>query len=183
MKNEINEIADRIRELRESCDYSVDQMAEALNVDPVKYRAYEETGEDIPISVIYDISKKFKVDFNEIITGTPSRLDTYHIVRRGQGKEIDRYPGYRFEDLAYKYSNKIMQPLLITLDPHDESAKPVSHPGQEFNLVLEGEIVFEIEGKVYILKPGDSVYFNARLNHKQACSGDEKARFLTVISE
>ncbi len=183
MKNEINEIASRIRELRETCDYSVEKMAQELNVDVEKYKSYESTGEDIPISVIYDISRKFKVDFNEIITGNPSRLNTYHIVRRGEGKEIDRYPGYRFEDLAFKFSHKIMQPLLITLDPDDHSAKPVSHAGEEFNLVLEGEIVFTIEDKVFILKAGDSVYFNANLKHKQACSGDVKARFLTVISE
>ena len=54
---------------------------------------------------------------------------------------MDRYPGYHFEDLAWRYFGKIMQPLLVVLDPSDEPAKLVTHTGQEFNLVLEGCMV------------------------------------------
>ena len=60
------------------------------------------------------------------------------MVRWGEGREVDRYPGYHFEDLAWRYTGKIMQPLLVILDPCDEPAELVCHDGQEFNYVLEG---------------------------------------------
>ena len=80
----INEIGPRLRELREASDYTAEQLARELHLDPAVYQGYEEDGRDIPISVIYEIANKFKVDFTEIATGVPARLDTYHIVRRAR---------------------------------------------------------------------------------------------------
>jgi len=178
----INEIAARIRELREVCDYTQEKLAGELGIPVEQYAAYEENG-DFPISVIYEIANKFKVDFNELIVGEPSRIDTYQVVRRGKGRSISRYPGYRFKDLAFRYADKIMQPLLVTLEPSDEPAKLVSHAGQEFNLVLQGTIAVVFEDQEFILNEGDSIYFNPTYLHGQRCVGDKKARFLTMIAE
>lgn len=183
MKKEFNEISARIRELREVCGYSQKQLAEELGVDEAVYAGYEQDGENIPISVIYEIANKFGVDFTEIVTGVGAKLDTYHIVKCGEGKSVSRFPGYRFEDLAFRYNRKIMQPLLVTLDPSDKPADLVVHPGQEFNLVLEGSIAVIFEGKELILNEGDSIYFNPTHPHGQKCCGDKKARFLTMIAE
>lgn len=180
---EINEIAQRITALREACGYTPEMLAGELGINLDVYRAYEETGFDIPISVIYEIANKFHVDFTEIITGVDAKLDTYHIVKRGDGKDVDRYPGYRFEDLAFRYSRKIMQPLLVTLEPSDAPAALVTHSGQEFNMILEGQIEWTFDDKKYILGAGDSVYFNPTHPHGQRCVGEVKARFLTVIAE
>ena len=181
--NEINEIGSRIRELREACDYSAEQLAQELGISVEVYNAYERDGKDVPISTIYEIANKFNVDFNEIITGVPAKLDTYHVVRRGKGRSISRHPGYRFKDLAFRYSHKVMQPLLVTLDPSDTPADQFSHSGQEFNLVLKGTVAVVVGGKEFILNEGDSIYFNPELPHGQRCAGDGKARFLTVIAE
>ncbi len=181
--SEINEIGARLRELREASDYTVEQLAAELQVDPAVYRTYEENGEDIPISLIYEIANKFKVDFAEIVTGAPARLDTYHIVRRGHGRVVNRNPEYHFEDLAYRYADKVMQPLLVTLFPTDKPAGLITHTGQEFNLVLEGTVVVTIGDKEFKLTAGDSIYFNPTIPHGQRCGGEEKARFVTVIAE
>lgn len=181
--SEINEIGARLRELREVSDYTVEQLAAELNVDPEVYRKYEQDGRDIPISLIYEVANKFGVDFTEIVTGTPARLDTYHIVRRGEGRVVNRNPEYHFEDLAYRYADKVMQPLLVTLEPTDAPAKLITHSGQEFNLVLEGTVVVVIGDKEFHLKAGDSIYFNPTIPHGQRCGSDVKARFVTVIAE
>ncbi len=86
------------------------------------YVAWEETGADIPISAVYHIANKFGVDLSEILTGYSGKLDTYQVVKAGAGRTIERYPGYRFHDLAWRYGDKIMQPLLVHLDPSDEPA-------------------------------------------------------------
>ena len=180
---EINEIGARLRELRETSDYTVEQLAAELNVSPEVSRSYEQNGRDIPISVIYEVANKFGVDFAEIVTGTPARLDTYHIVKRGHGRVVNRNPEYHFEDLAYRYADKVMQPLLVTLEPTDTPAKLITHTGQEFNMVLEGTVVVCIGDKEFTLTAGDSIYFNPTIPHGQRCGGEEKARFITVIAE
>ena len=181
--NDYNEIGARLRELREVSDYSIEQLASELNISPEVYASYKENGKDVPISVIYEISNKFKVDFTEIVTGQSAKLETYHLIRKGGGKIVNRNPEYHFEDLAFRYANKVMQPLLVTLEPSDEPAKLITHGGQEFNMVLEGTVIVTLGDRDLVLNPGDSIYFNPTIPHGQRCGGKEKAAFLTVIAE
>lgn len=183
MEQQMKELTDRIRELREVCGYTPEQLAGELGIDVATYMGYENDGTNIPINIIFQIANKFGVDFNELLTGESGKLDSYHVVRAGEGKNANRYPGYHFKDLAYRYSHKIMQPLLVTLDPSEAVADLVTHSGQEFNLVLEGCIKLTFDKKELILNAGDSIYFNPRHPHGQSCAGEHPATFLTVIAE
>ena len=181
--DELKELAARIRELREVCGYTQEELAKEIYVDPETYKKYEECAEDVPISVIYSIAKKFGVDFSEIMTGTGAKLRTYQVVRAGQGQPADRYPGYRFQNLAFHFTNKIMQPFLVTLDPSDKPAALVQHGGEEFNLVIKGSIVVVFDDQEIVLHEGDSIYFNPTHPHGQKCYGNEPGTFLTMIAE
>lgn len=183
VKDNMQMISERIRELREIFDVSEEEMAHDIGIDKAKYMEYEASGENIPISVLYHISQKFNVDMSEILTGEAAHLSTLQICRRGQGKTIDRYPGYMFESLAPRFSGKILEPLLVTLLPGQPDAALVTHGGQEFNLVLEGAIILSYNGKEYLLNTGDAVYFNPLNPHGQKVASEGKARFLTIITE
>ena len=183
MTTEFKEIGLRIKGLREACDITREQLAKELGVSVETYTSYEETGADVPISAIYHIASKFGVDFTEILTGGHARLDTYQVVKAGRGRTIDRYPGYYYQDLAWKYGHKIMQPLLVTLDPSDEPAELVTHTGQEFNLVLQGCVTVTFDDQRIDLSAGDSIYFNPIHPHGQKCGGDVSAVFVTIIAE
>ena len=176
-------ISERIRELREIFDLTEEDMAKETGVDVSTYIEYESSGKNIPISVLYHISQKFGVDLSEILTGEPARISTMQVCRRGKGQTIDRYPGYMFESLAPRFKGKIIEPLLVTLVPGQPDAPLVTHEGQEFNLVLEGEIVITYDDKEYALSAGDAVYFDPTHPHGQKAVGQDKARFLTVITE
>jgi len=183
MNEQFSLISERIRELREIFDLTEDEMARETGVALERYIEYEESGKDIPISVLYHISQKFGVDLSEILTGEPARISTLQICRRGKGQTINRYPGYMFESLAPRFTQKIMEPLLVTLIPGEPDAALVTHGGQEFNLVLEGVIVITYDDKEYVLNAGDAVYFDPTHPHGQKAIGKDKARFLTVITE
>lgn len=183
MPSEFEEIGLRIQGLREACEVTREEMAAELDVPVEVYARWEETGSDVPISAIYHLARKFGVEFTEILTGSAAKLDTYHVVRSGEGKIVDRYPGYHFEDLAWRFSSKIMQPLLVVLDPSDEPAKLVTHGGQEFNLVLEGTVVVTWGDREFALNAGDSIYFNPEIPHGQRCGSEVPAKFVTIIAE
>lgn len=183
MSEEMKQIAARIRELREVFNLSVEEMSREVDVDVAEYERYEAYGENIPISVLYHLAQKFQVDMTEILTGKPARLNTFEICRRGKGKTISRFEGYMYESLAHRFSQKIMEPLLVTLVPSDEVPALVTHRGQEFNLVLEGVVIITYDGEDYELGAGDAIYFDPTHPHGQRAGGTAKARFLTVIVE
>jgi quercetin dioxygenase-like cupin family protein len=75
-----------------------------------------------------------------------------------------------------------MEPLLVTLDSSKPPAPKVSHSGQEFNYVVEGQVNVTVVKTDHILSPGDSIYFDARLPHCQSAVNGT-AQFITIIQE
>ena len=183
MAEEMREIGERMRGLREACDVTVEEMAADLDVSPETYEQWEATGEDVPISAVYHMARKFGVELAEILTGTDAKLTTYQVVRRGGGKVTDRNPAYHFEDMAWRFADKIMQPLVVILEPTDEPAHLVSHGGQEFNFVIKGSVAVTIGSKEFVLNEWDSIYFDPSIPHGQRCAGSERAEFITIIAE
>jgi mannose-6-phosphate isomerase-like protein (cupin superfamily) len=182
-KQEFLNISARIREMRDVCGYSVAFMAKELGIDAAAYEKYETCGENIPISALYHMANLFKVDMTEIVEGRTPRIDTYCMVPAGQGVKIERYPGYDFRRLAHTYMHKIMEPMIVTVEPEDHDPELVTHKGQEFNLVLEGSVAVLFDGKQLLLEEGDSVYFNPAYPHGQRAMNGKPAKFLTVIAE
>ena len=181
--DQFKELAQRIAGLRDACGYTVEEFADKLGVDREVYRDYEATGYDVPASLLMHIANVCKVDMAVLLTGGSTHLSSYQVVRAGKGQVVDRFPGYHFQDLAYNYSNKVMQPLLVTLDPSDDPAELVTHAGQEFNYVTKGTVVLVFADREIELNVGDSVYFNPQLPHGQRCGSSEPASFVTMITE
>ena len=175
-------VALRVREIRESCEMTQEEAAKHIGATPEQYRRYEDGEEDIPISVLYELSGAFGVDLTDLLTGISPRLDVFSVVRNGEGTEIERYPGYSFKSVAYNFKNRKIEPLIVEMD-HIENKKMslVSHPGQEFNLVLEGQVRVIIGANIIDLNEGDTIYFDATVPHGQMVIDDGKAKFLTVI--
>ncbi len=44
-------------------------------------------------------------------------------------------------------------------------AEPMSHPGEEYGIVVEGRLEVTVSGEAYILEPWDSIHFNSDLPH------------------
>ena len=182
LSKELLEIASRIKELREICGMTEEEVAGSIGISVDTYRDYEDGKDDIPVGVIYGIARVLGVDSTALLTGSEAKMVDYTVVRKGRGVSIERYPGYRFSSLAINYINRQMSPMIVTMKKEDAEPELVTHGGEEFNLVLSGKVAVTIGKKVIILEEGDSVYFNPSIPHGQrAVDGD--AQFLTVINE
>ena len=183
MPDEMRQIANRLKEIREVSDFSVEETAARLGIAAGQYLGYEESGDNIPISVLYALANVYGVDITELLTGTSPRLSNYCVVKKGQSTGVDRYPGYHFESLAYNFKRRIMEPLLVTVEPDEKEMSLVSHPGQEFNFVVEGAVLVILDGEEILLEAGDCIYFDPALPHGQKAACGRAAKFLTVIAE
>ena len=182
MNEQIRQIADRIRELREILDISQETAAQSVGIPLEEYISYENATADIPIGVLYGLAAEFGVDPTVLMTGDVPRMDEYTLVRRDQGVKVERYAGYAFQALAFNFKNRDMDPMTVTLRRSDDPAELVTHTGQEFNYVLEGSIKVVIGKREFVLEEGDCIYFNPAILHGQRAV-TECAKFLTVINE
>jgi len=182
MNEKVAHVPERIKELREILEISAIDMAKDTEIPFETYSKYENGELDIPISVLYTIAGRLGTDVTVLLTGEEARMDSAAVCRNGKGVQIERYPGYEFSSLAYNFKHRTMEPLLVTLDSSKPPAAQVSHSGQEFNLVIEGQIKVTVVKTEHVLNTGDSIYFDARLPHSQIAMNG-RARFLTVIQE
>lgn len=183
MSEQIMQIATRIKDLREISGISIETLANEFHISKDTYQEYESGKADIPVSFLYEVANKFKVELSAILTGEGPRLHTYFLVRKGKGINIDRRKEYKYQSLAYNFAHKKAEPFLVTVDPEPDQA-PVhynSHPGQEFNYVLEGTLKIVINEHELILNEGDSLFFDSSANHGMKAIGNQPAKFLAII--
>ncbi|MDI6701362.1 helix-turn-helix domain-containing protein [Methanothermobacter wolfeii] len=181
MKEKSKEIGSRIKELRELSEISPEEMADYLKIDVESYMKYESGEEDIPASILFEIAHKLGVDMGLLLTGEETRMHIFTVTRKGKGVEVERRKQYRYENLAEKFIHKKAEPFIVTVEPRDGKPKTNSHPGQEFNYVLEGRIRFYIHDNEIILNEGDSIFFDSSYEHAMEALDGKRARFLAII--
>ncbi len=177
------EIATRIRELRELKEVSVEAMAAALDVPVPAYQKMESGSEDISASRLNEIAHQLGVDLALLLTGKESRMSTFTVTRAGQGVTIQRRKEYQYQALAANFSNKRAEPFVVVCPPTPEGAPvPVnSHPGQEIDYVLEGQLKVVVCGNEVVLNPGDTIYYDSGNPHGMVAVGGQPARFIAII--
>lgn len=182
MNDQIKQIAQRTRELREILDVDAADLAKQVNVSVAEYNQYENAESDIPIGVIYAVAAALNVDPTVLLTGDAPRMSDYTIVRQGRGVSVERYKGYKFSSLAFNYIGRQFDPMVVDLEPMENPPELVVHGGQEFNYVLKGTVQLVIGSREFLLEAGDSAFFNPMTPHGQRAVGGP-VKFLTIINE
>ena len=182
MENKLKQIAQRLKEIREICGFSKETVAAKLSMSTEAFNVYEESG-NFPISALYDLAVIYGVDPTELLTGKSPKLSTYSVMKKGAAIGVDRYPGYHFKSLAYNFKRRIMEPLMVNVEPENKETALVTHNGQEFNYVISGSIMVILGDEQVILNEGDCIYFDPTIPHGQKAMNNKPAQFLTVIAE
>ena len=182
MIEEMKHIAKRIREIREISDITIEKMAENLGVTTELYVQYESGDADIPVSFIYKVAQWFNIELPVLMGGNNPKLHVYGVVRKGKGLNIERREHYKYESLAFNFNNKKAEPFMVTIDPEEGKESDFnSHPGQEFNYVIEGSMQIIIDNHEIVLNEGDSIYFDSAYKHRMKILNNKRVRFLAVI--
>ncbi len=180
--NQLQQIAARIKELREILEISSMEVSAKVGISEQEYLLYESAKKDIPIGILYAVADILSVDPTVLLTGDVPRMDAYTVVRKDEGVLVERFKGYNFSSLAFNYIDREMEPMIVTIEQDEKKPELVMHKGQEFNYVLEGNLSIVIGKHTFELSEGDSIYFDSRLPHGQRALSS-RARFLTVINE
>jgi quercetin dioxygenase-like cupin family protein len=183
MTDEVREISARVRVLREIEEISGETLARELGFDPHEYNDWESGQAEFPIGALVEIAVRFRVDLTELITGQTPKLRTFCLTRAAEAPEVSRRPMYTYWNLAYKFHHKKGEPFLVEASP-DTEGKPLSlntHPGQEFDHVLEGKLLISVGGHEMELGPGDSIYYDSSEPHGMKAVGGKRARFLAMV--
>ncbi len=181
----LQEMAGRIRDLREIEGLTESYMAEETGVSLEEYRACEAGECDLNFAFIYRCAQIFRVDVTDIIEGSSPRLANYTLTRAGEGQHIEHAHGMTYFNMAPHFKKRVAEPLYVLAEYSDEAQlRPIevtSHEGQECDIVLQGQLKVQVGEHIEILNPGDTIYYNSTAPHGMIATGGKDCIFYAIV--
>jgi len=178
----INDMALRIRELREIMGFLPAEMAQKTGVSLEEYLQCERGEKDLSFAFLYRCANAFNVDVTDIIEGVSPRLASVIVTRNGEGPIIDRAHGMQYHSLAAAFKNKIADPLFVECDADSGSDIALTtHAGQEFDIVISGKLKIQVGSHIEVLEPGDTIYYDSSTPHGMVGVGGPATFYAIVL--
>lgn len=108
-------------------------------------------------------------------------------VKAGEGVELERRgtrAGHQYNLLGHigkNASGVVVEPYLITLTADSDVFPTFQHEGLEFLYMLEGAVRYRHGDRLYLMEPGDSLFFDADAPHGPEVLETLPARYLSII--
>ena len=152
----------RFRRLRTRRGLSLAQVARATGVSVGFLSALERGQMRSSIATLRRIARFYRTN---ILSLFETAGDNPRLVRPNQRKILETTPEVRMELLAW--GNTVMEPHLFRIKPGGGSGESYSHEGEEFLHVLRGNFEIWLDSREhYVLKRGDSLYFESSTPHR-----------------
>lgn len=183
MGEQLEVVAQRIAALRDACDYSQKEMADKLGISENEYQDFEAGKNDFAYSQLQSIASILGVGVTSLLTGDEPKLQREDVTRAGEGLVFERKKEFTYNHLAPDFKKAMADPFLVVKKyEEDESFGLYStHDGEEFDYVLTGTLKIDVDGNVYELNPGDSIYYNSANPHALKAVGGKDCEFLAII--
>jgi transcriptional regulator with XRE-family HTH domain len=88
----------------------------------------------------------------------------------------------RIQSLVINPKNKRMHPFFTTIQPGGGSHGLYSHVGEEFGIVLKGQLEIDLDGTIHLVRENESFYYNSSQPHSWTNPGDSETVVVWVIS-
>ncbi len=140
-----------------------------------------ETGKVLPpVATLVKIAQTMRIRVSTLIENNDDAETVYTTKRETEENFTRTRVGYSIFPFATNHINKKMQPFLFVARRGEVKELHVSHVGEEFLYVIEGEMKFKVGNIEYTLKGGDGLYFNA-LDEHGVMPISEEVRYLDVF--
>ena len=171
MTEDIKQIGQRLKGLRDVLDIEASEVAALCGITTEQYEKMERGESELSVANLQKIAREYQVDLDVLLFGEEPHMSNYFLTRRGHGLSVSGFRGRKAE------------PFIVTVSPKPDDAPRESnaHPGQEFNMVFEGTLELTIGEKVLTLNVGDSIYFDATQPHGMRALEGKPVKFLAII--
>ena len=183
--SKLYEVAQRIQEMRDICDFTVEEMAEKTEVTVEQYKIYEAGLVDLPFTFIHKCALAFDIGITDLLEGHSAVLTSYTVTRKGKGQTTASENGIEIQNMAPNFRKKLSDPYWVRYEYSAELENmPIhttTHAGQEFDLVISGTLKVKVGNHEEILHEGDSIYYNSSTPHGMIAIDGRDCVFLAMI--
>lgn len=179
-----DKLGTRIKTYRERLGLSIDELAQNAGLDPALVQNVENGTVYPAISVLVKLSRAMG---QRLGTFMDDQFIPDPIIVRSAERREETTPhhgagpgNYHYYPLGKGKTDRHMEPLYIEIEPTEESSLS-AHEGEEFIIVVQGEVDLTYGKQKHRLKVGDSMYYNSVVPHEVSAAGNAKAAIYAVV--
>ena len=173
----VSEIGAKVAKARAERGWSLATLAERAGLSTAAVHKIEKSGMTPTIASLMKVAaalgKSVGYFVEEVEATRPVTVirsdERSRLFTSKQGLELQNISG-RYGPFWVAGAEAFIEPLA------DSGPEPMSHPGEELVLLLEGRMTFTIDGEAYDLQSGDSIHFRTVRPHSWANPQQRRAR-------
>ena len=190
MANTNTFVGSKIKGLRESKNLSIEEIAESSGLSVEQINSIENDpnlpslGPRIKIARALGVRLGTFMDDNDALGPVVCRAadrERNSSISFSNGA-ADARKHMEYHPLAQQKAGRHMEPFVIDINPEDNPEFKLSaHEGEEFIYVMNGEVEIEYGKEKYLLKEGDSIFYDSIVKHHVHGAPGKSAKILAVV--
>ena len=175
-------LGNRLRATRKERGYSLEELARKTGFSK-SFLSQIENGKNSPsIASLRRITQALAVPMGDLFDEKQEPQPVFFL-KRAQRRAFEvAKDRATFEFGSASFPNRKMEALFFCLQPGGASDSISSHDGEEFGTVVEGTLLFELDGTSYHMEAGDSIYFRSNTPHRWSNPGGQIMRAIWVVT-
>lgn len=189
MSQEENRLGRKITTLRTAHHLSAQDLADRCSCELSVIEDLESGKAPASLAPLIKITRALGVRLGTLMDDDEDFGPAY--ISRDQMVEVERVKSLQtandgndlsYFSLAAGRPSRHMDPFIITVDPKGETDHElVGHEGEEWLFGMEGEIEIEYGKEIYVLGPGESIYYDSIVPHQVRAHEGQTAKFLACV--
>ncbi|MDN3526403.1 XRE family transcriptional regulator [Halomonas sabkhae] len=180
-------LGERLKEIRLANEWTLSDVSQRTGLARSTLSKIENGQTSPTFTAVQKLIGGLDIDLPQLLSQPQTRTRTMgrrDLTRRGSG-QLHPTPTYEHELLSCELAQKRMIPFktIVRARRFEEFSEWVRHDGEEFLMILEGEIQLYSEFYEPLqLTAGDSIYFDSDMGHALVSVSDEDAVVLSVCT-
>ncbi len=188
MSNQTTIVGHKIKSVRESKNLSVEEISDRSGLSTDQIISIENDQYLPSLGPLIKIARALGVrlgtflddddELGPVVCRAEDRTDSISF----SNDTADARKHMEYHSLAKQKAGRHMEPFIIDIQPSEERHfKASAHEGEEFIFVMEGELEIDYGKEVYLLKKGDSIFYDSIVEHHVHGALGKPAKILAVV--
>lgn len=181
-------VGHKIKSVRESKNLSVEEISERSGLAVEQINSIENDQHLPSLGPLIKIARALGVrlgtflddndELGPVVCRAEERTDSISF----SNGTADARKHMEYHSLAKQKAGRHMEPFIIDIQPSEErNFKSSAHEGEEFIYVMDGEVEIDYGKDKYLLKEGDSIFYDSIVEHHVHGAVEKSAKILAVV--
>jgi len=175
-----NRLGERVLTIRRQRGFMLREVAEKTGVSIAMLSMIERGRSSPSIGTLHALADAFGVRMSDLLHSIEPP-DQHSIIRRAENQEVMRGPAGVERRIMIDDPKRGFELAENRYEPGTASAPaPLHHLGNEFGIVLEGQLEVTVDGRVHVARTGDAIKLDSTHPHRFRNPGPQVTRTLWV---